>query len=109
MYDSVMVNCPKCGQENEFQSKSGECLLYFYTLENCPDDVLININRHSPKKCIFCGFSYEVDIENRKSVISSVDFKIQSKEIIKSLIEEFDNGEVSLELRDKAADLWSFL
>lgn len=109
MYDSVMVNCPKCGQENEFQSKSGECLLYVYTLENCPKDVLLNVNRHSPQKCYNCGFNHEVDIENRKAVIASDDFKIQAKEIIKSLIEEFDNSEVSWELRDKAANLWRFL
>ena len=109
MYDSVMVKCPECSKENEFQSKSGECLLHVYTLENCPDDVLGNVNRHSPQKCCYCGFNYEVDKENRKAVIASDDFKTQAKEIIKSLIEEFDNGEVSWELRDKAANLWRFL
>lgn len=109
MYDSVMVKCPKCGEENEFQSKSGECLLYVYTLENCPNDVLSDVNRHSPQKCFACGFNHEVDKKNRKAVIASYDFKTQAKEIIKSLIEEFDNGEVSLELRDKAANLWRFL
>ena len=56
LYDSVMVKCPKCGEEkNEFQSKSGECLLDVYTLENCPNDVMVNVNRHSPCKCN-CGF-----------------------------------------------------
>lgn len=108
MYDSVMVNCPKCGQENEFQSKSGECLLYVYTLYNCPNDVMSNVNRHSPCKCE-CGFEYEVDVKNRKAVIASDDFRKEATEIIKSLIEEFDNGEVSWELRDKAATLWRFL
>lgn len=108
MYDSVMVKCPKCGKENEFQSKSGECLLNVYTLENCPNDVMVNVNRHSPFKCN-CGFNYEIDIENRKAVISTDDFKKESKEIIKSLIEEFDSGEVTWELRDRAANLWRFL
>lgn len=108
MYDSVMVKCPKCGKENEFQSKSGECLLDVYTLENCPNDVMVNVNRHSPCKCN-CGFNYEVDIENRKAVISTDDFKKEAKEIIKSLIEEFDSGEVTLELRDRAVNLWRFL
>ena len=108
MYDSVMVNCPKCGQGNEFQSKSGECLLEVYTLENCPNEVLANVNRHSPCKCE-CGFKYEVDLSNRKAVISSDDFRKEATEIIKSLIEEFDNGEVSWDLRDRAANLWRFL
>ena len=108
MYDSVIVRCPKCGKENEFQSKSGECLLDVYTLENCPDDVMVNVNRHSPCECN-CGFNYEVDIEKRKAVISTDDFKKESKEIIKSLIEEFDSGDVTWELRDRAANLWRFL
>lgn len=71
MYDSVMVNCPQCGKEHEFQSKSGECLLDVYTLKNCPDDVIANVNRHSPCKCD-CGIEFEVDIENRKAVVSGV-------------------------------------
>lgn len=108
MYDSVMVNCPKCGQENEFQSKSGECLLDVYTLENCPKDVLIDVNRHSPCKCK-CGFKYEVDKEQRKAVIATEDFKKEANVIIKSLIEEFDNGEVSWVLRDRAENLFRFL
>jgi hypothetical protein len=68
MYDSVMVNCPQCGKEHEFQSKSGDCLLEVYTLENCPDDVIANVNRHSPCKCD-CGALFQVDIATRKAVV----------------------------------------
>ncbi len=68
MYDSVWVKCPKCETENEFQTKSGECLLDNYTLENCPDDALANVNRHSPCNCD-CGAFYEVDITERKAVL----------------------------------------
>jgi RNase P subunit RPR2 len=68
MYDSVMVNCPQCGKEHEFQSKSGDCLLEVYTLENCPDDVMANVNRHSPCKCD-CGALFQVDISTRKAVV----------------------------------------
>ena len=70
MYDSVIVKCPKCEAEHEFQSKSGECLLDVYTLENCPDDVMQNINRHSPCLCN-CGVSIKVDISSRKAIIVS--------------------------------------
>ena len=69
MYDSVMVKCPNYGQEKEFQSKSGKCILEVYTLENCPDDIMANVNRRSPYKCD-CGTSFEVDIENRKAIVS---------------------------------------
>lgn len=68
LYDTVMVPCPFCGKEHEFQSKSGECMLQFYELENCPEDVLININRHSPYKCDDCGTIFEVNRQRKKSV-----------------------------------------
>ena len=70
MFDSVWVKCPQCGEENDFQSKSGECILGNYNLDECPEDVLQNINRHSPIECEECGCKYEVDIVNRKAVIS---------------------------------------
>jgi len=68
MYDSIWIRCPKCKKVNEFQSKSGDCLLHNYNLTNCPDDVLENVNRHSPCNCK-CGASYEVDINQRKAVL----------------------------------------
>lgn len=68
MFDSVWVKCPECGIENEFQSKSGECALENYTLEDCPDDVLADVNRHAPCQCK-CGAFYEVDIKSRKAII----------------------------------------
>jgi len=67
MFDSVYVKCPKCETENEFQSKSGDCFCLSYTLENCHEDVLSDVNRHSPCRCE-CGTFYEVDIENRKPI-----------------------------------------
>ena len=55
MFDSVMVPCPKCHKDIEFQSKSGECLLDVYTLDTVPMAVLGDINRHSPYDCPKCG------------------------------------------------------
>jgi len=66
-YDEIRVICPKCKEDLYFQSKGGECLLSTYTLENCPDDVMSNANRHSPYQC-GCGYRYEIDIINRKLV-----------------------------------------
>ena len=70
MYDSVIVNCPNCNEEHQFQTKSGQCLLDVYTLENCPDDVMVNVNRHSPCRCD-CGSFFEVDKETRVAVLVS--------------------------------------
>ena len=51
VYDSVMVPCPRCGREVSFQSKSGPCELRDYKLDECPLDVLVDVNRHSPHAC----------------------------------------------------------
>lgn len=67
MFDSVYVKCPKCETENEFQGKSGDCFCLSYTLDNCPEDVLLDVNRHSPCRCQ-CGILFAVDIENRKPI-----------------------------------------
>ena len=64
-YDSVIVCCPSCGEQHELQSKSGDCFLEVYTLENCPYDVLQDINRHAPFNCE-CGITFNVDKQNRK-------------------------------------------
>lgn len=61
MFDSVWVPCPKCGEVNEFQSKSGECTLASYDLHNAPSDVMTNINRHAPITCHKCKTRYEVN------------------------------------------------
>jgi hypothetical protein len=63
MFDSVMVPCPKCGTRSEFQSKSGRCLLDTFTLENAPDDVLLDVNRHGPHKCVECDTLFVVEID----------------------------------------------
>ena len=67
MFDSVFVPCPKCKTKQEFQTKSGDCILGRYTLENAPKDVMLDINRHSPYTCRNCGTKFKVD-ENSKSV-----------------------------------------
>lgn len=70
MYDTVWINCPKCNEKHGFQTKSGECYLANYTLENCPDDALKNVNRHSPYKCD-CGAMIEVDVQTRKIIVAN--------------------------------------
>ena len=31
MFDSVYIDCPECGEEVEFQSKAGDCVLASYS------------------------------------------------------------------------------
>ena len=67
-YDVVEVLCPKCGQEHWLQSKGGPCFLHHYPLKACPEDILSDVNRHSPTHCA-CGAVFEVDIPSRKAVL----------------------------------------
>jgi hypothetical protein len=67
LFDTIIAKCPKCGQPSEFQTKSGFCLLREYTLEDCPDDALLDANRHSPNKCESCGCYFDINIHTRQT------------------------------------------
>lgn len=62
MFDSVNVPCPECGVRQEAQSKSGERLLATYEIEDCPADVLADVNRHAPFVCEVCGTVFRVEL-----------------------------------------------
>ena len=62
MFDTVMVPCPTCGEPSEFQSKGGDCTLATYTLDDAPDDVLLDVNRHAPTRCLKCNALYGVEV-----------------------------------------------
>lgn len=60
LYDTVIVPCPQCSTNYYVQSKGGECLMREFNLDNAPDDVMSDINRHAPFVCKNCGVSFEV-------------------------------------------------
>jgi hypothetical protein len=60
MFDTVYVSCPECREELAFQSKSGDCCCIDYDLEDAPQDVLIDVNRHSPHTCPKCQTQFKV-------------------------------------------------
>jgi hypothetical protein len=59
-FDTVVAPCPKCGELSGFQTKSGPCLLDEFTLDNAPEDVMRDVNRHSPNTCEKCGTLFGV-------------------------------------------------
>lgn len=77
MYDTVNVPCPKCGTKQGFQSKSGPCLLEEYELNDAPEDVLENVNRHAPATCETCGTKFMV---GTRSVHVSLRVSVEYKE-----------------------------
>ena len=71
MFDSVMVDCPKCGEVEgiEFQSKSGECLLHRYTVDSAPVEVLVGVHKGYASSCNKCGESYYPKLMKREIII----------------------------------------
>ena len=60
MFDSVMVPCPSCLKREEFQSKSGPCLLQQHDLEYCPQEILDGLECSSAAVCDNCGTRFRV-------------------------------------------------
>jgi hypothetical protein len=71
MYDSVMVPCPTCGESADFQSKSGNCNLETFALDEAPDNVLLGVNRHAPMHCRKCGTKYHVAITGPRRTLTA--------------------------------------
>ena len=63
MYDTIVIDCPKCKEPYHAQSKGGSCLLENYYFPNVPRDVLSDINRHAPFVCDKCKTQFFVDFK----------------------------------------------
>jgi len=58
LYDSVVVECPNCTTEIEFQSKAGECLLDKFDEQTVPATVACDIAGEQ-EECPKCGTRLE--------------------------------------------------
>jgi hypothetical protein len=47
MYDTVWVNCPKCGEPYDMQTKIGECRLHEYSIHTAPLELLLHLSKES--------------------------------------------------------------
>ena len=66
VYDTVRVPCPKCGEKADFQSKSGDCILSVYELNECPSDVLYGLQGYTHDEiCGKCGTLFSIFIHVR--------------------------------------------
>ncbi len=54
MFDSLIVQCPHCNNNVEFQSKAGECCLTDYNINDCPPNILGDLNDQF-EYCKNCG------------------------------------------------------
>jgi hypothetical protein len=60
MFDTVWINCPRCGEQYEAQSKGGGCTLKDYNIWDAPQDVLSGVNDTYPFVCSKCHSSFRV-------------------------------------------------
>jgi predicted RNA-binding Zn-ribbon protein involved in translation (DUF1610 family) len=60
MFDTVRVPCPMCGLKHSAQSKGVDCSMSEYEIDTAPSDVLSDVNRHAPFRCVKCGTLFEV-------------------------------------------------
>lgn len=77
MYDSIIADCPKCGEKMELQSKSGACLLDRYDINLCPVEVSIGLNGDM-WKCQFCNTIFVVKLplpDKVKLILEEVSMK----------------------------------
>lgn len=52
VFDRVYASCPKCGEQVEFQSKAGKCVLASYSTNSVPMEIASDLNgetEHCPK------------------------------------------------------------
>lgn len=114
MLYSVIVPCPKCGRDVEFQSKEGPRTLKKYTLDSVPETIALNIDGHSKEcKCgnrITLGFPngtpkpthLTMCITNPQPVPNATDIDNETKvqEKIIKLIDEFVGCDIDQVNRD---------
>jgi hypothetical protein len=62
MFDSVIVCCPKCGENLEFQSKAGPCCLRTYTINEVPTEIAADIDGDS-EYCSICEDYFIIELE----------------------------------------------
>lgn len=70
MFDSLYVNCPECGNELEFQSKSGECFCSSYKKGSLTPQVAIGMDG-DVVRCQFCNY--------RIKLICNIPIKVKIK------------------------------
>jgi len=81
VYDEVKVPCPKCGELYYAQSKGGDSCMMTYALNDCPIEVLCDVNRHAPFECTNCKTNFKVKLEITPSVIKFKEVYLKNNKI----------------------------
>lgn len=78
-FDILKLTCPKCKSDFELQTKKGENTLDTYTLENCSEEMLLEVSPYlNLNPCPHCNTILCLDFFERKlsPYINNKDFKL---------------------------------
>jgi len=70
MYNTIIVNCPNCGKEIKFQTKSGSRLDSEYSIKNVPKIEVKGI-MGDRRTCPQCGKTVEIFDPTKEKVDAS--------------------------------------
>lgn len=62
LFDTVLVDCPKCQHRNDIQTKAGICDLRTYRLAKAPPDIAGSLANESIG-CKRCGATIRFDVQ----------------------------------------------
>lgn len=62
MFDSVLVKCPECNKDIEFQSKADECMCRTYSISNAPNSIKGDLHGET-QICDTCGHYAEIETQ----------------------------------------------
>jgi Fe2+ or Zn2+ uptake regulation protein len=68
-FDTILVPCPGCGELHGAQSKSGDRRMRVFKFQECPEDVMVDVNRHAPFTCFTCGTIFEVELSPMPKIV----------------------------------------
>lgn len=69
-FNTVLIDCPHCGEEIEEQSKSGSCLMESYKLDSAKAPDLMAVS-NVPIECYHCGG--KLIVKSDVTVVTSVE------------------------------------
>lgn len=56
-FDSIIVRCPECGADVEFQTKAGRCVMAVHSPEEVPTEIACDFRDGRTERCGSCGYS----------------------------------------------------
>ena len=63
MFDRLYVDCPRCGEFVEFQSKAGDCTLTSYYIHSVPSEIALDC-KDDVEQCPSCLINVGLQVQS---------------------------------------------